>query len=190
MGSIVNIALPLTLAVLALGVAPAARAEIACFLQAERLPPASDAPAPDTPAEVTFAARIDCADRALAPEDIDRPEGALDRLAFAATAAERVIIGASLTDEAPSREDWDADIEPDTDFPIRYVTIPPAGTSVDWTFSVEAEVAASYAHLIMRVWNTEALAECATGRDGCNRFGYVLLWEERRALDALELPLP
>ncbi len=101
-----------------------------------------------------------------------------------------MIIGASLTDEAPSNWEGQGTAKPDTDLPIRFVTVPENGGSVAWEFSVPAEAAAPYAHLIMRAWNRAALAECATGRDGCEKFGYILLWDQRRTDGALEVAIP
>lgn len=168
---------------LAFACATPAGAETLCVLSAERL-----AAGDDQTAEVTFSASIACAPGVVPERGYDHTD--FTTLPFAALPGERVIIGASLTDEAPSTYGNDTEPQPDTDFPIRYVTIPPPGEDLHWSFSAQGAVVAGYDHLIMRVWNTAALVDCPQGRDGCERFGYVLLWDQLRAADALELALP
>lgn len=162
-----------------------ALAQTVCTLSAQRLTEAGA-----QADEVTFAARIDCAPGEAPDPDHYDPDRDVTKLPFAATPGERVIIGASLTDEAPSNWEPKDNPLPDTDFPIRYVTLPPNGEGLDWTFTAPASEVAAYGTLILRVWNTAALQECVQGRDGCEKFGYILLWDQRRAADALELALP
>ncbi|MFN6004710.1 MAG: hypothetical protein ACK47C_16965 [Paracoccaceae bacterium] len=114
----------------------------------------------------------------------------MTQLQFYGTEHERVIVGASLTEEAPSVAGEVDNPRPDFDFPIRFITIAAAGDGTQWSFAAETTKVADYGHLIMRVWNPSALADCTQGRDGCEKFGYILLWDQRRAEGALELVIP
>jgi hypothetical protein len=163
----------------------AAFAQTVCTLSAELTMPEGTA----LGAQIAVSARLDCAAGTI-PEVEDRySEGPHDRLDFPAVPGERLIIGASLTDEAFGAPDNVGEVKPDLDFPIRFVVIPGQGGNEEWQFTTGADPALGYGHLIMRVWNTAALAECSSGRDGCEKFGYILLWDELRTEGALELPL-
>jgi hypothetical protein len=139
---------------------------------------------------VTFAARVDCSPgKVPAILSDEAPDSNMTQLQFYGTEQERVIIGASLTDEAPSVAGEVENPRPDFDFPIRFITIAASGDGTRWSFAAETTVVEDYGHLIMRVWNPSALTDCPQGRDGCEKFGYILLWDQRRAEGALELVL-
>lgn len=142
----------------------------------------------DDPALDTIVATIECATELQFSTSSDA-EPDLTQLHFPAMLGEQLIIGASLTDEAPSVVGEIEAPTPDFDFPVRFITVPGDGEVLRWNLHVESNLAGEYAHLIMRVWNPAALAECQQGRDGCEKFGYVLLWDQRRVEDALELAL-
>jgi hypothetical protein len=144
--------------------------ELSCFLSSTK-----DAEA-DPHSGLTFQVTLAC------------PTGARnslhdDAILFSGSAGTQLIVGASLT--LPSNGARLADF----DFPIHIVTLNP-DAQVAWNLTAPPRTIGLYELAIFRLWTVQALTDCASGRDGCDKYGYILLWDQRLDADLLKVTLP
>ncbi|WP_170410443.1 hypothetical protein [Ruegeria atlantica] len=143
--------------------------DLACYLSAEQ-----DVGS-DPQSGLAFDVTLDC--------PTGKPPASQDPVTlFSGTAGIQLIVGASLTDPIN-----DAPLA-DFDFPIRIVMLAPGGQDA-WRLTAPPSAQGLYQSAVFRLWTTQALADCVSGRDGCNKYGYILLWDQRLDTDLLIVAL-